>query len=210
MQWGAEGWWPGARRIPSPNADDRPAGLAVELLVIHYISLPPGRFSGDAVQQLFLNRLDGSSHPALADLGGLRVSSHFFIRRSGALLQFVDGDRRAWHAGQSQFEGRERCNDFSLGVELEGDGEHPFTQRQYRRLATLTAALSQRYPLRAVRGHSDIAPGRKQDPGPHFDWVRLADSLDRLSSDRASKKMMATRLRLLADSVRHRMVQDAG
>lgn len=160
--------------MPSPNHDERPAGAAVELLVVHYISLPPGRFRGDAIERLFTNRLDAAAHPAFAPLGELRVSAHFLIRRDGELLQFVDADRRAWHAGVSQFGGRERCNDFSIGVELEGDGARRFTASQYRALRRLVARLRERYPLRWIAGHADIAPGRKEDPGPFFDWRRIA------------------------------------
>ncbi len=169
----ATGWLAGARSVPSPNHDARPAGAAIELLVVHHISLPPGRFSGDAIERLFTNRLDASAHPDFEPLRGLRVSAHFLVRRRGELLQFVDADARAWHAGASRFLGREGCNDFSIGVELEGDGEHRFTEAQYRRLIRLLAALRARYPLRWVAGHSDIAPGRKSDPGPWFDWARV-------------------------------------
>lgn len=167
------GWLREARHLPSPNHDERPPQTAVELLVVHHISLPPGRFRGDAIERLFTNRLDPAAHPAFAPLRDLRVSAHFLIRRNGALLQFVDTDRRAWHAGASSFAGRERCNDFSIGVELEGDGGHRFTAAQYRGLRRLLARLRERYPLRWVAGHSDIAPGRKYDPGPRFDWPRL-------------------------------------
>lgn len=160
--------------MPSPNHDERPEGAAVELLVVHHISLPPGRFRGDAIERLFTNRLDAAAHPAFAPLRELRVSAHFLIRRDGELLQFVDADRRAWHAGVSQFDGRERCNDFSIGVELEGDGAHRFTASQYRALRRLVARLRERYPLRWIAGHADIAPGRKEDPGPLFDWRRAA------------------------------------
>ena len=174
----APGWLKGFRRLDSPNADQRPARTRVELLVIHYISLPPGRFSGNAIEQLFCNQLDCSAHPAYAPLRGLRVSAHFLIRRRGHCLQFVSADARAWHAGQSRFQGRQRCNDFSIGVELEGDGEHRFTQAQYRRLAGLTKVLAQHYPLAFVAGHSDIAPQRKDDPGPFFDWPRYLASVE--------------------------------
>ncbi|MFP5404833.1 MAG: 1,6-anhydro-N-acetylmuramyl-L-alanine amidase AmpD [Gammaproteobacteria bacterium] len=167
------GWLREARRVASPNHDERPPQTAVELLVVHHISLPPGRFRGDAVERLFTNRLDPDAHPAYAPLRDLQVSAHFLIRRDGALLQFVDTDRRAWHAGVSVFEGRERCNDFSIGVELEGDGSHRFTAAQYRRLRRLLGRLRERHPLRAIAGHSDIAPGRKHDPGARFDWSRL-------------------------------------
>ena len=167
------GWLRGARAVPSPNHDERPAGAAVELLVVHYVSLPPGRFRGDAIERLFTNRLDPRAHPSFEALRELRVSAHFLIRRRGELLQFVATDARAWHAGASRFMERERCNDFSLGVELEGDGEHRFTEPQYRRFARLVAMLRERHPLRWIAGHSDIAPGRKHDPGPRFDWARV-------------------------------------
>lgn len=167
------GWLREARRVPSPNHDERPPLTAIELLVVHYISLPPGRFRGDAIERLFTNRLDPDSHPAFAPLRDLRVSAHFLIRRNGVLLQFVDTDRRAWHAGVSSFAGRDRCNDFSIGVELEGDGGDRFTAPQYRALRRLLGRLRERYPLRSIAGHSDIAPGRKHDPGPCFDWPRL-------------------------------------
>lgn len=206
--WRDGGWHSGALQLASPNADERPAGMAIDLLVIHYISLPAGRFSGTAVQDLFLNRLDLSSHESFESLRGLRVSSHFFIRRDGSLMQFVDGDRRAWHAGQSRFEERSACNDFSIGIEMEGDGAHAFTRAQYRRLTRLTEHLLGRYPLRAVRGHSDIAPGRKPDPGPCFDWSHYADSLerlsDRLSSRPGAKIFLAPQLGRLAHSIRQR------
>lgn len=168
-----EGWLRTARRVISPNRDARPADVVVDLVVIHHISLPPGRFSGTAVEDLFCNRLDSNAHASYRDIAALRVSAHFLVRRRGELLQFVDCDARAWHAGASAFLDRVRCNDFSIGIELEGDELHPFTRAQYRRLATLIGALRARYPLRYVAGHSDIAPGRKQDPGPQFDWQRL-------------------------------------
>lgn len=170
LRWADGGWLSGARRVASPNCDTRPAGAVVDLLVVHYISLPPGRFSGDAIERLFTNTLDCDADPFYDQLRGLRVSSHFLVRRRGEIVQFVRSDARAWHAGQSSFLGRERCNDFSIGVELEGSGDVPFTGAQYRRLASLTALLCQRHPLRWVAGHSDVAPGRKSDPGPHFDW----------------------------------------
>jgi len=169
----AAGWYRPARRLPSPNHDPRPPGASVDLLVIHHISLPPGRFAGDAVERLFTNRLDCSGHPSYAALRDIRVSAHFLVRRRGELRQFVSGDARAWHAGASSFLGRERCNDFSIGIELEGTGERAYTEAQYRVLARLTLALAARWPLRHVAGHSDIAPGRKTDPGPSFDWPRF-------------------------------------
>lgn len=170
----AEGLADGADYIPSPNQDERPAGMAVELLVIHNICLPPGVFGGDAVIDLFLNRLDPRAHPYYETIAGLRVSAHFFIRRDGALLQFVPCTRRAWHAGQSSWRGRERCNDFSVGIELEGIDDLAFSDAQYERLAALATALYARYPITASVGHSDIAPGRKTDPGPAFDWPRYS------------------------------------
>lgn len=173
MSFDAEGWLAGARRVESPNQDARPDGMAVELVVIHNISLPPGRFGGEGVVQLFENRLDPAEHPFYATIQGLRVSAHFLIRRDGELLQFVPCGRRAWHAGQSSWQGRERCNDFSVGIELEGTDELPFTEAQYARLDELLAELCARYPIAGVTGHADIAPGRKTDPGPCFDWGRV-------------------------------------
>lgn len=167
------GWLAGARRIASPNCDDRPAGVGVTLLVVHSISLPPGTFGGDAVEQLFTNQLDPEAHPFYATLRDLKVSAHFFIRRDGSLTQFVPCGRRAWHAGASRWKGRERCNDFSIGVELEGTDTRPYTARQYARLARLVTTLRSRYPVADIAGHNDIAPGRKSDPGPAFDWKRL-------------------------------------
>ena len=172
-----DGWLAGARCVPSPHHDARPADAGIDLLVMHYISLPPGRFSGDAIERLFTGTLDPSAHPAFAELAGLRVSAHFLVRRRGELVQFVGTGQRAWHAGVSNFLGRERCNDFSVGIELEGDGSQPFTGVQYRRLAALTRALVGRHRLRWVAGHSDIAPGRKHDPGPFFDWAGYLASI---------------------------------
>lgn len=167
------GWLARVRRVPSPNADARPAGAEVSLVVIHGISLPPGQFGGDAILRLFTNRLDPDGHPYYATIAALRVSSHFLIRRDGSLVQFVPCEARAWHAGVSRWKGRERCNDFSIGIELEGTDERPYTTRQYRRLAALVRRLRSRWPVRDVAGHSDIAPGRKTDPGPAFDWPRF-------------------------------------
>jgi len=169
----ALGWHAAARRVPSPNCDARPMGEAICLVVIHNISLPPGRFGGDGIEALFCNRLDPAAHPYYAGIAHLRVSAHFLIRRRGELIQFVPCAARAWHAGVSSWRGRQRCNDFSIGIELEGTDERPFTEAQYRRLATLLRALRRAYPIVAVTGHSDIAPGRKSDPGPYFDWQRL-------------------------------------
>ncbi len=162
-----------ARQVRSPNFDARPAGTPVTLIVVHGISLPPGKFGGDAIIRLFTNRLDPARHPYYATVADLRVSAHFVIRRDGALLQFVSCDDRAWHAGVSSWRGRERCNDFSIGVELEGADHVPYSSDQYAMLARLIKALSRRYPIAGVAGHSDIAPGRKTDPGESFDWPRL-------------------------------------
>ncbi len=172
-----EGVWSRAAFFPSANCDDRPPNEAVTLLVVHNISLPPGEFGGGGVVDLFLNRLDHQSHPYYAQLLGLRVSSHFFIRRTGELIQFVAASRRAWHAGQSQWRGRVRCNDFSIGVELEGTDHEAFTDAQYEELSRLTRALRERYPITDIAGHSEISPGRKTDPGPHFDWPRYRLSI---------------------------------
>ena len=165
-----DGLLEGARFISSPNCDARPADACVELIVIHNISLPPGGFGGPGVVDLFLNRLDPAGHPYYADIAHLRVSAHFFIRRDGEIIQFVACAQRAWHAGVSQWRGRERCNDFSVGIELEGTDEMPFEDAQYGGLLRLIEALKARYPIVAVTGHADVAPGRKTDPGPAFDW----------------------------------------
>ena len=169
----ASGWLVDARRLPSPNCDARPNSMAVELIVIHNISLPPGVYDGNAVIDLFTNRLDWDAHPYYQSIRGIEVSAHFFIRRDGTLIQFVPCMQRAWHAGASSWQGRERCNDFSIGIELEGADDAPFTDAQYARLLPLLRVLKQTYPIHAIVGHSDIAPGRKTDPGPHFDWQRL-------------------------------------
>jgi AmpD protein len=166
----ADGWCDRARRLPTPNFDARPPGVAADLLVIHNISLPPGQFGGVYIEGLFTNTLDHDAHPYFEQLRPLRVSAHFLIRRDGELLQFVSANARAWHAGVSQFAGRERCNDFSIGIELEGSDFVPFETAQYQSLAALTLALQRRYRLACVAGHEHIAPGRKTDPGPCFDW----------------------------------------
>lgn len=170
----AAGWVEGIRRIPTPNCDDRPPGEAIVLVVIHNISLPPGEFGGPGVIELFTDRLEPAAHPYYQGIRGLRVSAHFFIRRDGETIQFVPCSKRAWHAGVSSWRGRERCNDFSVGIELEGSDETPFTDAQYAALDDLLAALRVAYPIEDVVGHADIAPGRKTDPGPCFDWARLA------------------------------------
>lgn len=170
------GWLQAARRIESPNQDERPVGELVRLIVVHAISLPPNEFGGPGIIELFTNRLDPQVHPYYQEIHGLRVSAHFLIRRDGELIQFVACGRRAWHAGVSFWQGRERCNDFSIGIELEGCDELPFADAQYPALDALIDELRRRYPVEAVVGHSDIAPGRKTDPGPCFDWSRLAFS----------------------------------
>ncbi len=169
---GDDGWSSGVRRVPSPNFDARADGARVDLLVIHNISLPPGQFGGPFIADLFGNRLDCDAHPYFDQLRTLRVSAHFLIRRDGEVMQFVSANDRAWHAGVSSFCGRERCNDFSIGIELEGTDAEPFETAQYDALAALTQTLRARYPLTDVAGHEHIAPGRKTDPGPFFDWAR--------------------------------------
>lgn len=160
--------------ICSPNRDARPGGTCPTLVVIHAISLPPGQFGGDAVIRLFTNTLDPVDHPYYATIASLRVSAHFFVGRDGTLLQFVSCNERAWHAGVSSWRGRPQCNDFSIGIELEGADDVRYETQQYAQLARLLTALKRRYPLEAAVGHSDVAPGRKTDPGPAFDWGRLA------------------------------------
>jgi AmpD protein len=158
---------------PSPHCDERPEGEKVSLLVIHNISLPPGEFGGSWIDDLFMGTLDPQAHPYFAEIEGLKVSAHFLIRRDGSLIQYVPCDKRAWHAGASNWKGRERCNDFSIGVELEGADDVPFAEPQYETLAKLKLDLEKRYGKLDIAGHSDIAPGRKTDPGPWFDWSRL-------------------------------------
>lgn len=171
----ADGRLPSACWRPSPNADARPHGIEPDLLVIHNISLPPGQFGGPWIEQLFCNQLDPGAHPYFATLIGLRVSAHLLIRRDGALLQFVALHRRAWHAGRSVFQGRAECNDYSIGIELEGSDTQPFCDAQYERLIQVTELIRSRYPAitrERITGHEHIAPGRKTDPGPAFDWPR--------------------------------------
>jgi len=162
-----------AAQIPSPNHDARPPGTPISLVVVHGISLPPGQFGGDGIERLFTNRLDPAAHPYYMAIAPLKVSAHFVIRRDGALIQFVRCADRAWHAGASAWNGRLRCNDFSVGIELEGTDEIAYTGAQYTMLARLAKALRRRYPIGDIVGHSDIAPGRKTDPGHAFDWARL-------------------------------------
>jgi N-acetyl-anhydromuramoyl-L-alanine amidase len=165
-----------ARQVPSPNCDDRPAGVEPDLIVIHGISLPPGEYDGPWIDRLFTNSLPRDAHPYFATVADLRVSSHLLVRRTGEVVQYVPFERRAWHAGVSSWQGRDRCNDYSIGIELEGADHSPYESAQYAMLARVIAVLCRSYarlsPERIV-GHSDIAPGRKSDPGPSFDWPRL-------------------------------------
>ena len=174
--WAAGGWLAAARRCPSPNFDGR-GGSPVDLVVVHSISLPPGEYGGDAIERLFTNRLDHGAHPYFEAIRGLRVSSHFLVRRDGACIQFVGAEERAWHAGRSAWRGREACNDFSVGIELEGLEGEAFENAQYDMLARLIDVLAKRFPIAAVAGHEHIAPGRKADPGAAFDWAGLRSRL---------------------------------
>ena len=167
------------RVVDSPNQDERPPGVEISLVVLHSISLPPGEYGGDGIERLFTNRLDPHAHPYFKEIHGLKVSSHFLIRRDGELVRFVPVQRRAWHAGVSSWRGRSRCNDFSVGIELEGADDVPYTEPQYRVLAELTRALQSAYPIADIAGHCDIAPERKTDPGPNFDWARFRAMLER-------------------------------
>jgi AmpD protein len=171
------GWWRHARRVPSPNFGPRPPGAQVELVVLHSISLPPGEYGGDAIERLFTNTLDWSAHPYFETIRGLEVSAHFVVRRDGEVLQFVSVDDRAWHAGNSCWDGREDCNSWSIGIELEGLEGEEFTLAQYAALVALLRSIDSVRPVRHVVGHEHVAPGRKHDPGPGFDWAVLAAQL---------------------------------
>ena len=171
----ADGWLQQARRVPSPNREPRPAGCEPELLVIHNISLPPRCYGGDCIERFFTNCLDWDEHAYFEEIRDMRVSAHLLLRRSGELVQFVSFDERAWHAGQSSYQGRDNCNDFSVGIELEGADDDPYTDEQYAALSAVTRLLVDRYPRMSaggIVGHSDISPGRKTDPGRAFDWQR--------------------------------------
>ena len=174
--WNA-GWWREARQVASPNADPRPADARVDTVVLHSISLPPGEYGGDEIERLFTNTLDWAAHPYFEQIRGLRVSAHFLVRRDGALLQFVSIADRAWHAGQSRWEDRAACNDFSIGIELEGLEGERFEPAQYAALARLLPAIDAQRAIRHVVGHEHVAPGRKNDPGVGFDWPALAAEL---------------------------------
>ncbi|MBX9960669.1 MAG: 1,6-anhydro-N-acetylmuramyl-L-alanine amidase AmpD [Burkholderiaceae bacterium] len=171
------GWYRYARRLDSPNFGPRPTGAQIDLIVVHSISLPPGQYGGDEVQRLFTNTLDWNAHPYFQSIAGMEVSSHFYIRRRGELWQFVSCADRAWHAGVSCYRGRENCNDDSIGIELEGLEGAEFEPAQYETLASLCAALGQRYPVQHIAGHEHIAPGRKADPGAGFLWPQLQQAL---------------------------------
>lgn len=171
------GWYAFARHMASPNFGPRPQGVHLDLIVLHSISLPPGQYGGPHVEALFTNTLDWDAHPYFQQIRGLQVSSHFFVRRDGSLLQFVSVLDRAWHAGQSHYRGRDNCNDDSVGIELEGLEGDTFEDAQYETLSSLCSALAQDWPIAQVAGHEHIAPGRKQDPGPGFDWHRLHQNL---------------------------------
>ena len=176
----ADGWFEQVRRVPSPNCEPRSAGCDPDLLVIHNISLPPGHYGGECIEHLFTNCLDWEAHPFFDEIRGIEVSAHLLIRRGGEVLQFVSLRERAWHAGQSCFEGRSECNDFSIGIELEGTDDDAYTDDQYLVLSAVTNVLMAQYPgitAQRIVGHSDIAPGRKTDPGPAFDWIRYRQSL---------------------------------
>lgn len=173
-----DGWYTPARQVPSPNCGPRPAQASITLVVIHSISLPPGQYGGDEIEQLFTNQLDWSAHPYFEQIRGAEVSAHFVIRRTGEIVQFVSVDDRAWHAGRSSWQGQDNCNDYSVGIELEGLEDTPFEAAQYTALATLLDALKQRWPIHQIAGHEHVAPGRKCDPGKAFDWAHLQKLTD--------------------------------
>ena len=190
-----QGWCSGVPRFACPNFDARPSDTEISLLVIHNISLPPREFGGGHVEALFANTLDCDLHPYFDQLRGLRVSAHFFVRRDGSVAQFVSTLDRAWHAGLSEFRGRQRCNDFSIGIELEGSDFDNFCDAQYGSLAVLTRALANRHPLTDAVGHQHIAPDRKTDPGPCFEWSRFHKEFSALSSLGLSTQKLAPLLR---------------
>ena len=177
MKIGPDGLVGGVPYVASPNCDERPAGAEISLLVLHSISLPPGEYGGDAIERLFTNRLDAQAHPYFKEVFSLKVSAHFLVRRDGGIVQFVPLGLRAWHAGASAWRGRGRCNDFSVGVELEGTDDSAFEAIQYRRLCELIHVLRGALPLRDIAAHSDVAPGRKTDPGARFDWAQVLSGL---------------------------------
>ena len=182
-----------ARQCPSPNRDLRPPGVEPGLIVLHGISLPPGEFGGEAVEALFCNRLDWNAHPYFKSIEGLEVSAHILVRRDGSVVQFVPFSERAWHAGESSFRGTRRCNDYSIGIELEGEDHTPYEDAQYASVVAAILALCTAYPtldFRRIAGHCDIAPGRKTDPGPAFDWLHLYDLLaEQLKESRVNARL---------------------
>lgn len=188
-----DGWLTGVRQVPSPHFNTRPADEAPSLLVVHNISLPPGKFGGPYIDHLFTGTLDASADPFFAEISHLRVSAHCLIRRDGEIVQYVPFHLRAWHAGVSLWQGRENCNDFSIGIELEGTDTLPYSDAQYRALTQVTRLLMQHYPLTIERitGHSDIAPQRKSDPGPAFDWEKFRHALSRETMDTTSTERHA-------------------
>lgn len=176
-----------ATQCPSPNQDERPELTQPELIILHCISLPPGEFGGPHIESLFTNQLDWSAHPYFKQIEGLTVSAHLLIRRQGEVIQFVPFERRAWHAGDSRFSGRSCCNDCSIGIELEGVDDAAYTDAQYQQLAMVIDAIMVAYPainVRSIAGHCDVAPGRKTDPGPAFDWLRLYDGIKQIARER--------------------------
>lgn len=189
--WTTGGIYTPAQYVASPNQDSRPENTQISLIVIHNISLPPGEYGGAGVEQLFTNRLDANEHPYYAAIASVEVSAHFFIRRNGQLIQFVPCDQRAWHAGRSTWQGRERCNEFSIGIELEGCDQEAFTTMQYQQLRSLINDLCQHYPINAIAGHEHVAPSRKTDPGPYFDWATLQSQFPTLSFPDSCKQMRA-------------------
>lgn len=176
----------GAKQIPSPNFNQRPAEVKIELVVIHNISLPPSQFGGGYIQQFFQNQLDSTQHPYFETIQDLKVSAHLLILRTGEVLQFVNFQQRAWHAGRSSYLGQQECNDYSIGIELEGSDDCAFETLQYQVLAQVVVSLQQAYPAiqQHVAGHSDIAPGRKTDPGPYFDWVKFRSLVQQIKNSK--------------------------
>lgn len=168
-----QGWCPKARRVNSPNFGPRPPDTAINLAIVHSISLPPGLYGGDEIERLFTNQLDWDAHPYFEQIRGAEVSAHFVIRRDGELVQFVSANDRAWHAGPSSWQGRDNCNDYSIGIELEGLEDHPFERVQYQALSGLLQQATKAYPITQIAGHEHVAPGRKRDPGQAFDWALL-------------------------------------
>lgn len=180
MHWQDDGWLDGVQWLVSPNFGERPVGSKVSLIVLHNISLPPDEFGGEWVEQFFLNKLDSNAHPYFKIIADSEVSAHFYVRRDGRIIQFVSCDKRAWHAGKSCWQELQNCNDYSIGIELEGSDSQPFSSMQYESLWRVIDALLLRYPIVSMAGHSDVAPERKTDPGPYFDWVATRQRYSKL------------------------------